>query len=123
MGVATLAMKSFSSLLAGLPKAVVIEAIYLAGRELALETPSLEIARDTNGALTDDEHSIAIERAKSMIQEIEIEFKTPVAELSRKDRTSLSEGLYRYLRNLTQHGAAVQSQANTYLKEFGRAAI
>ncbi len=123
MGVETLAMKSFSSLLAGLPKAVVIEAIYLAGRELALETPSIKVARETNGALNDNEHSIAIERAKSMIQEIEGEFNKPVFELSEKDRTKLSEGLYRYLRNLTQHGTAVQKQANTVLKEFGSAAI
>jgi hypothetical protein len=123
MDMEAIVMKSFSSLLTGLPKSVVIEAIYLAGRELALETPSLEIARETNGALTDSEHSVAIERAKLMIQEIEGEFKIPVAELSEKDRTKLSEGLYRYLRNLTQHGSAVQSKANSVLKEFGNAAI
>jgi hypothetical protein len=123
MDMEPIAMKSFSSLLSGLPKSVVIEAIYLAGRELALETPSLEVARETNGALTDSEHSTAIERAKLMIQEIEGEFKTPVAELSKRDRTKLSEGLYRYLRNLTQHGSAVQIKANSVLKEFGNAAI
>lgn len=106
------------SALQGQSRNVKIEAIYRVSHELATRTPSLSLSNAPNKALDSTESEVAAQIARNMIEIIERRTIKPISDLSPKQRAILSQKIYGYLRDITNHGDNVRRQASAVLEEF-----
>ena len=109
-------MSNLNQMLDGLPRAVVLEAMYLASHELTCSTRMADLSVAQNKELIGDEVTAASDLAKQIVSWFEAVERKPVVQFSEADRIKLAKKLTSYRRrHLTKFSEANRAAARELL--------
>jgi len=109
--------------LGNLPRAVLIEAVYIAGQRLTHQRWAATPGLSDNAALSETEETVARDVADKIVAEAKILFGKEAAGLSDNERSMLMTDLHQYLRRHVNHASKVKRQADAELERFRELSI